>query len=294
VSSAALIASGALAALLALGEVAVRRTRIAEQPLYRRDRRYGYAPLPGSAGRAAGRFRWAHNRWGLRLDHDRLPGRDAVLLVGDSIVHGGGRVDQDDTLGVRLAAAAGVEVFPVAAPGWSLANALAYLAATPELLTAGRIVVMVNTGDLDRLELWSSAAEHPLRIRSHLLYAARKGMQRLRARLGREPSGRGMPVTSADLRKEVETLRERVAGELLFAWYPRREELAEPGPARSRVAEVLPDEMPLLDVSCFPDWDAASYADGIHPNALGRQRLARGLAACLARTGSRAPCPTSI
>ncbi|QYU69328.1 hypothetical protein J4558_04070 [Leptolyngbya sp. 15MV] len=123
----------ALAVLVA--EVVLRLVvGLGDPPLYRADPSIEYLNVPGSYRRFGKRI--TINRWSMRapeLDPDKPAEEYRVLVVGDSIVHGGAKLDDGELattlLRERLSRAMGrpVSVAAVATGSWGPPNQLAYL-----------------------------------------------------------------------------------------------------------------------------------------------------------------------
>jgi hypothetical protein len=99
-------------------------------PIYRFDSDLGYIPAPNQSGRFLNRNAWSFNDYSMatdvRWDHSVASN---VLLIGNSIVQGGGPLDQKDRLGTVLQNSLGsrFRVWPIAVGGWSNVNETSYL-----------------------------------------------------------------------------------------------------------------------------------------------------------------------
>lgn len=151
-----------LAAVLA-GEVLVRVLGFSQFPLYAPDTAAGYRMKANQAGTFRRHARWVYDGNGMRSQAgaDNLAG--AVLLIGDSIVDGGSALDQDETIASQLAALSGRQVYPIAAPGWSLGNALGALPTIAGWEQAEAVVLVLNAGDFDYRAEASSEFGFPMR-----------------------------------------------------------------------------------------------------------------------------------
>ena len=265
-------------------ELAVRRLHLADYPLFRRDPATGYEPRANCSGLMRRRFRWAFNAAGLRMDHDRPADAGSVLLVGDSIVEPGAHVDQADTLGARLEVLCGATVHPAGSGGWALGNELAFIAARPQLLEAGTVVWLINSGDLVATNQWDNGISHPLKAPwLHSAFLALRFAERLRARIARRLLGPMVERTDGDWRAGLTALLPRMAGKrVLWVLYPQRDEVASGTRPLAELHPLLAGSGRVVEVIAAAGWTADCYADGIHPNAAGRDRLARIIADALA------------
>lgn len=273
----------ALALLVA--ELAVRARHLADYPLFMKHDLVGYHFRPNASGSMRGRFHWRFNAMGLRLDHDRPADADTVLIVGDSVVEGGNYLNVPDTLGGQVETLLGRPVYPVGCGGWALENELAFLRLHPELLAAGALVMVVNSRDLIALNRPGSASTQPMRRPLlHVAYLARRmtwgHRHRLRQRFLPQPKPRD-PV-DAWIASTLQ-LMDRAAGkQLIWVLYP---DLADALAGKRPCPELRPliaGRAELIEVLDIPGWSAACYADDIHPNATGRELLARTIAGALA------------
>lgn len=270
-------------AVLALVEVVVRWRRLADYPLFRRLDPVGYEPAPGQ-GLMRGQFRWAFNSLGLRMDHDRPADADSVLLVGDSVVEPGAHVDQADTLGAHLQELCGASVYPAGSGGWALGNELAFLSARPQLLAAGTVVWVINSGDLVPANVWGGWLAHPLhRPLVHSFYVAARIGERLRARLFNRLFALRVESADPSLPGAMAAFLPRLAGRrVFFVLYPTLAEVARGERPLADLRDLVSGAGTVVEVSSAPGWSVDCYADGIHPNARGRALLARIIADALA------------
>ena len=207
-----------------------------------------------------------------------------MLLVGDSVVEPGAHVDQADTLGARLEALCGATVHPAGSGGWALGNELAFIAARPQLLEAGTVVWLINSGDLVATNQWDNGISHPLRAPwLHSIFLALRFAERLRARIARRLLGPVREQIDGAWRAGLTALLPRLAGKrVLWVLYPQREEVTSGTPPLAELHPLLAGSGRIVQVIKAAGWTVDCYADGIHPNAAGRERLARIIADALA------------
>lgn len=160
----ALLIAAAIALVgLGLAEALARLLGYSQFLLYAPDPASTYRMAAHQSGRLRNRTDWRYDANGMR--HDAAPPSFAgmVLLVGDSIVDCSAKFAQQDTLAACLERALVRPVYPVAAPGWSLGNALGALAALPGWNQASEIVLLLNDGDFDYDAEASSVLGFPMR-----------------------------------------------------------------------------------------------------------------------------------
>ncbi len=279
-----LTAIGAGLGLLVAAEIVARALQLSDYPLFRRDEGFGYGFLAQTRGAMSGRYAWRTNAAGLRVDHDRPPGPDAVLLVGDSTVDGGAYVDQDNTLAARLARAIERDVHPVACPAWSLENELAFLRAHPELSNAGTAVFVTNSDDLVALNRWEGESLQPKRRPlSHAWYKLMRVTQGPRRRLFPSLFAPWSDPADRTWAKSVEALLSSYRGRVVWLFYPLLEEIESGDLACAELRPLLERRVQTFDIAAVPGWSPACYADGIHPNAQGRDLMLQALITALER-----------
>lgn len=259
-----LIATIALAVAV---EGVARISGVTDFPLYENSPALGYIPAPGQQGKFLNVNDWAFNERSMGVSQRFAPtGRTDIVLLGDSIVYGGNPLRQADKVGPALERATGLDVWPVAAGSWGLANQLAYLKANPDVRAAADVLVFVlNRGDFDGASVWASELTHPTqRPTVALLYTAERYAA---PRLGLELVDQ-KPPAPVDWREDWHRL---TAGKrVIVVRYPDRGEPAFDWPAMPG-AEII-------DLAADPAWKPAHYRDDIHTNAAGSRALAEIIA----------------
>lgn len=274
-----------LAAFVAL-EIAARALRLSDYPLFVRSPAFGYGFRPRAQGTMRRRFRWRTNAMGLRMDEGRPASADAIVLVGDSTVESGSHVDQEETLAARLAQATGRDVHPVACPGWSLENQLAFLRAHPQLRRAGTVVFVGNTENLVGLAPWQSESAQPTKPpASHAWYALMRATYLWRRAMFPSffrpwPDGAGRTWTGA-----LDAFLDEYSGRLIWLFYPLREEARQSLAPCLELRPLIADRAETFEIGAMLEWSDACYADRIHPNAKGRAVLLRALQQALEAPG---------
>lgn len=256
-----------------IAEIYLRWSGFGRFPLYVVDARCGYRMKSGQRGVFRNRTAWAYDDRGMRFDGQLATLAGANVLVGDSVVDGGLQYPQDETLAARLQAALGEVVYPVACPGWALANELGALTSIEGWQHAKRLVLVLNTGDFDEVGIADSELSFPTRYPWWLLmWLVRRQLYRNRPRWW---PGKGRPITlevSPGLRADnLARFREVVdhfRGQIIIVRYPRRNENPSTDPffASLRACDA---NIRMVDVNEAAEWSEQCYIDHIHPNAMG-------------------------
>jgi hypothetical protein len=143
------LAAAALLSLLAV-EMGLRLLGFGRPPLLIEDRRMEYRFQPYQTLSRFGR-RIAINRWGMRspqLEPEPSPGRQRLLVLGDSIVWGGAETDQADIAVSRLQRQLGPswELANLATPSWGPANWLGAIESFG-LFGAQQVLLVISSHD---------------------------------------------------------------------------------------------------------------------------------------------------
>jgi hypothetical protein len=282
-----LLTTAAVSAAVLLGvELLLRSSGLGSFPLFEPAEHGVYRMRANQSGRFRRRIRWHYDAHGMRSDETPGSFAGTTLLVGDSIVDGGIRIDQDETLAATASRLSGESLYPVACHGWSLANGLLQLRELRGWSDTRRLVFVLNTGDLDSIAELGSELSFPTRrpiwlslwlLRRHL---SRYASARFHPRLGR--NGVVLPLTDRNegLRASnlagFKQLLAEYAGPVFVVRYPMRGEDARVEGYFEELASLDP-RVRLLEAGHAPDWSAECYADHIHPNAKGIAILARHL-----------------
>jgi lysophospholipase L1-like esterase len=293
------MALGGLIVLLMLAEVYLRfMLGLGNPPLWMADPEIEYLPQPS---RSYVRFghRIHFNAYAMRSrdfpQRKSDPTEVRVLVVGDSVVHGGPRADQEELattiLERQLAEALGrpVVVGNISADSWGPPNFHAYLRRFG-LFEADVVVVVVNSSDYaDAPTFAPLGAERPRRkplLAIQELYV-RYVLRYIRER--REPPEDHQEASAEDVKACLNALREIVrlvragGASLVLAQHLKKSELEDqPEVGYHEIARVA-DEMGIEPVQLGPRFaesfneDLDPYLDGNHPSKQGHRIIAGAL-----------------
>lgn len=268
---------------LAAAEVAVRRAGLANVPLFRRDRQLGYAMAPGQRGAFRGRHAWIYNGQGMRVADDPVTLAGATLVIGDSVVDGGIRVHQADTLAETLRAQTTSPVWPVACHGWGLVNELAALRALPDWTQAARIVFVLNPDDFGPIDMRGGELSFPTRrplCRTAWLLCRQFYRSPLGARLfGLVKADAGDADFHDRLVQDFAETLSGYGGAVSIVRYPKRGQGDRGEQLYDRLVTAAGSERcRLIELASRPGWSDGCYLDSIHPNREGIRVLAAAIA----------------
>ncbi len=294
-----IIVVASLFALLALVEVYARFVMgLGDPPLWIEDREIEYLPQPSTSYRRFGN-RISYNAYSMRSrDFPRSksdPAEVRVLVVGDSIVHGGSNMDQDalatTLLEKRLSDELGrpVVVGNISAGSWGPPNFLAYLRRFG-LLEADEVAFVVNSRDYaDAPTFEPLDASRPQRKpRFALQELYEKYIPRYVKRRAKSFQA-SRAISPLEVKECLDALREvirmaRASGaSVILAQYLKRSELeSEPEIGYHEIARVAKEsgiEPVQLGAAFAQAMEAGSdpYRDGNHPNERGQQIIAEWL-----------------
>lgn len=275
---------------LLVAECWLWRAGYGDFPLYETDAEIGYIPKAQTAGYFADKHEWFFNEHSMRNGPFVGDANRDVLLLGDSIVFGGGITQHPhERLGACLERQyRNGRVWAASAGSWSLPNQLTYLERNPDVVAGvNRIVWVLNSGDLAGRTQWSSSMTHPTE-KPFLLsfYLAQKGGPRLWNKLVGGLLGQHTPKPDyiAQIDPDTVTLAASINPAILakttFIWYPSKREMQlllnnEPVKNFQKVSAALASVgITLSPVPIDSRWGADCYMDGIHPSKKGNEVLA--------------------
>lgn len=269
---------------LILVELALRASGIGAFPLYARGCAAGYRMKPLQSGRFRNRNTWVYDRHGMRsqLDPESLGG--LTVVIGDSVVDGGVHVDQGQTLASQLSELLHEPAYPVACQGWSLGNALAGWRSLPGWKQAGRLILVLNTGDFDSVGAasseWSFPTRRPVLLTPWLVARKAYRSPRIGRLLGNNPPPCRNPAIRARILDEFGQAMREFQGKVILVRYPQRGEDPAAEPFYDQLLAVLGAERTrLVNLVDRSDWGPRCYLDHIHPGPEGLTVLAAAIAA---------------
>lgn len=277
----ALLVLLALAAVL-LAELAFRLSGASGFPLFHKDAQ-GYRMMPLQQGAFLRRFGWRYDRHGMRDDRDLASLAGYSLIIGDSVVEGGNRVDQSQTLIAQLRALTDQPVYAAACHGWSLGNELAVLQSLPQWDQAHRLIFVLNTGDFDTIETAPTQLSFPTRYPMlFTLWLVKRKLYR-DPRFGRLLGWRAPQRFNSAVREAVLAEFSRAlasfAGDVVLVRYPQRGEDPADEPYYGQLMVAAGSHRTtLLDLKSRDEWNEFCYLDHIHPNPRGIKVLAQCIA----------------
>jgi hypothetical protein len=278
--------------IVAGSEIWLWRSGYGDFPLYDTDDEIGYVPKPNQAGQFANQHVWYFNADSMRNHPFSGDAQADILLIGDSIVFGGGINYQPEQ---RLGACLQEEyrkgkVWAASAGSWAFLNELTYLERHPEVVSGvGRIIWVLNTGDLARRTQWTNSYTHPTdRPRLLCLYLAGKwwhsrGRGYWQSWLGSPPPEVPLAVERSigeEARTRFLSMPSEIRAKSFFILYPDRKEheqlCADAPPVHWQLIQEFLEEARVqwapVPAKSFPA--DGFYDDGIHPTPQGNKILA--------------------
>ena len=283
--------------MLVLGviEASVRLSGITDFPIYTWDTVIGYIPSANQRGSFLNKNSWAFNDRHMGTEKNWSPTEKSnLLLIGNSIVMGGNPYNQPDKLGPQLQSALGsqVNIWPIAAGGWTNVNETVYLERNPDIVSASNFFVWeymhaglsqlsVNRGE------YVFPNEKPTFATWYVLrrYVLPKIIDLNMNEL--PPTGQMRQENLQAFEQQVRTLSEashrNIPGLLFF--YPGKAEYQDfkngidyvsDRKELMRIADRY--NLKVVDVAMSPKWNLEQYREGTHPTATGNKVLAEILA----------------
>jgi hypothetical protein len=272
--------AGALVAVCA-AETTLRLRGYTDVPIYEAGGPIGFQARANQHGKAAGKYAWAFNDRGLAVQENWSPG--GVLLIGNSIITRDNSTDQSQRLGPLLAKAWKQPVWPIAAPGWSTLNEMAWLDANKDVVAGSSSIVWeVVPEQLCILAPWPGESARPThRPLSAIGFVLVKWLKQKFPALRRGDVAKGGPINpDAGARFEHWIGEMTAAGKrvtiLIYAREPDRQKF------RAGVAQPDRDfflgiakkyRVALIDLYTDPRWDDRFYRDQTHQTSAGNDAL---------------------
>lgn len=299
-----------VAAVGITGEVALRMaTGLGRPALSYADPDFGYAFKADQDLTRFGR-RIRYNAQGMRSeDLAAMGNRKRVLCIGDSVTNGGAPTDQADTYPYRLEGCLrgrgwDMAVMNISAGSWGIENQLGYLR-KHGIHGAGIVVVQIGSHDLYQKKSEGAIvgndpnfpdANPPLALWE---LGERYAWPRVSSRLGLQAAEPEKERTREDLERNLGALRELVgvmrgAGAEVLILFTCNTDEAVAGRSRAEGLKDLRALAAAMDVrlmEMLPVWHGAIregqhvMRDGVHPNELGSELMARTVCEALASGG---------
>ena len=262
-------------------ELTLRGMGLASFPLFEATPHGSYRTRAFQAGLFRRSKAWRYDANGQRNDAVPASFAGTTLLVGDSIVDGGVRVDQSQTLAAVAMRLSGEGFYCVGCHGWSLANSVPALRALPGWTDARRLVFVLNTGDFDDVGFMANELSFPTRRPAWLTLwlVQRQLLRRVEdyVRLPGRDKAYADYVAGRDWREvtlsRFEELLAEFGGPVYLVRYPKRGEDARGEPFFEQLAALDP-RVRLIDAADAQGWSTQCYADRLHPNVRGIEVLA--------------------
>lgn len=259
-------------------ELFARALHIADIPIYRSDREFGYIPVENQSGNFLLTKDWFFNNKSMGTDRKFESGRrGGVLLIGDSIVLGGNVYSQAQRLGPRLESDLKTDVWPVSAGSWALQNELAYIRMNIDVVRQfNQVVLILNSDDFGDPSYWNSELTHPTFIYlSHAIFFLNKYLFKIDIK----HRSQVVELYKRDNMKDFQYISDILGRPIYIFLYPTKKEISNKSPCIF-VPKWMSDKY-ANNMSCISDshdWNTDLYADNIHPTAQGTRILARILA----------------
>lgn len=292
--------------LLVAGEVAARALfGLGDPPLTVRDPDIEYMFKPGAYNRFGNTV--IYNEYSMRspsLSAARAPGSLRVLVLGDSVVNGGGLTDQKELATELLAARlpSGSWVGNVSAGSWGPANLAAYLRRFGTF-DADVIFVVLSSHDLNDVPTFEKdlGSDFPeVRPTLALQEAWERYLPRYlpflreaQAEANNDPAGLPLGSSGADEVDDLVGLLAATPARVEYILHPEVEELSSGPNQNGRAIRELLDQLGVRYTDMAPYRDADKYRDPIHLNANGQKAYADAFTQMMieptSQIGSRTP-----
>jgi hypothetical protein len=288
---------------LIMGEVIARfGFGLADPPLYMADAEIEYLSRPNQDCHYLGN-RIQYNQFSMRSDPmplEKGPDEIRIMVIGDSVVAGGVKIDQSQLATELLKRNLGeatrrpVLIGNIAAAGWGPPNQLAYVQ-QHGLFDADCVVIVLSSGDYGDAPTFepkvgvdpSFPERKPVSalfslIERGLSSRMRNETRRERQSQEEESDPDDVAVALGALRELITRARDTGAPVLAAMHLQRREAEGDLQPGHAMIRSVLDElDVPIVEVGpAFIDSIRAGvnpYLDWIHPNPVGHRLIAEQL-----------------
>jgi hypothetical protein len=275
-------------------EAAVRLSGLVDFPTYNVDAEIGYVPKENQSGAFLNKNDWVFNDKSMPIAQNWSldSSRKNVLLIGNSIIMGGGPFRQHDKLTPQIQARLGdrMLVWPLATGGWTEVNEMVDLDRHPEVTAhADYFAWEYMAGGLSQATPWGGEYVFPTHRPIFATWYVFRRYVLPRFFLFLHVSE--LPVTGqvnsvhlakfdVELGSLVQKISQPHAGILWL--YPKAAELTEARqgkewlPERPEIEQLANKYgLTVIDVAAKPEWNRSLYRDdGVHPTVEGNRVLA--------------------
>jgi|TARA_B110000503_G_scaffold43687_1_gene71507 hypothetical protein len=256
-------------------ELIVRFLGIANGPLRLANKELGYIPQANQEGR------FLYNHWTFNDLHMNSRNNfsyigNEILILGDSVVWGGNRLDQKERIGWLINNLSGEKnTFVVAEQSWGFKNQILYIMKFEHLFKkVNKIIFVLNSGDFERPSSWGCSNTHPInKPKVHLYFALKKYVLRTKCPSDILPN---LLVPDFQIEDGLSLIKSKLPStslELLL--YQTKDEFSKSQSFKNKIAQYQDKFTKIHEIIDFKkNWGLDSYIDGIHLGKKGTKNLA--------------------
>lgn len=262
--------------LFILLEVVLRLLGLANFPVYDKRSDLGYVPAADQSGKLMHRYGWAFNNRSMAIAQPYNPKiRPNAILLGDSIVMGTAYLSYEQRLGQLVQKSTTIQIWPIGAGSWALANELSYLNLNSDVLkNSDQIAIVSNSADFRNPSIWKNPYTHPTsRPNSISVFLMQKYL------FSNYDFSNDRKTSSENSIDALEKMSLSHRGKISVFLYPTKREFKNFQDCRWADQRLL--KIKTINVICiskYDTWKEEYYIDDIHPNAAGNVTLAQIIA----------------